>query len=282
MSQDSIGRSFELYGRAPLLSKRNTLELARVYKAGTAEDATPGQKRAATRAKERLITSNMRLVITVAKKYQRRALSQGLGMDDLVQEGSLGLSRAVEKYDVTTGYSLTTYSYWWIRQSISRAIEVAGTIRVASAVRQTHSRLQWALSNLGPNVTFAEACDYAGLTEEKGRETLAWVQGATTRSLDYQPRNGHDDSTSSLAELIAAPENGGEQVLAAIDYQLAIERLEARRPDDLAMLRDSLRRPSREIAAEQGITTTALKMREAQARKRLAAVAAPFRELVEV
>ena len=119
-------------GRVPLLTPAEEIELGnQVQKMMTlTEDGqlnekntefTTQQKRTVKigrRAKERMMKANLRLVVSVAKKYQ----GKGLELLDLVQEGSLGLERAVEKFDPTRGYKFSTYAFWWIRQSMTRAI----------------------------------------------------------------------------------------------------------------------------------------------------------------
>ena len=129
---DPISWYLSNIGRVPLLTPAEEIELGnQVQKMmvltedgqlnETTKEFTPQEKRIikiGRRAKERMMKANLRLVVSVAKKYQ----GKGLELLDLVQEGSLGLERAVEKFDPTRGYKFSTYAFWWIRQSMTRAI----------------------------------------------------------------------------------------------------------------------------------------------------------------
>ena len=98
--------------------------------------------RSGVRAKEKLVRSNLRLVVNVARKYQPRIEGTIIDLADLVQEGSLGLQRAAEKYDGTRGYKFSTYAYWWIRQSITRAIDTSSrVVRVPQNMLEKLNRL---------------------------------------------------------------------------------------------------------------------------------------------
>jgi len=118
-------------GTYPLLTPKQEIELSRqVQRYVELRDAngnrTKEEERAikiGMRARDRLISSNLRLVIYVAKKYSMRLRSGSLDIMDLVQEGSIGLHRAAEMFDGSKGYKFSTYSYWWIRQAITRAID---------------------------------------------------------------------------------------------------------------------------------------------------------------
>src|SRR5580698_10767305 len=141
-------------GRVPLLTAEDEVELAKSIEAGLfAEDILSGGfvlARAAgraelellidegVRAKQRLIEANLRLVVSIAKRY----IGRGLVFLDLIQEGNLGLIRAVEKFDYTKGYKFSTYATWWIRQAITRAIaDQARTIRIPVHMVETINKM---------------------------------------------------------------------------------------------------------------------------------------------
>lgn len=141
LSDDPVRMYLREIGRVPLLKPEEELALAtRVHEAQAAKAQLeagvddPQQRRALERivadgeeAKKRLAEANLRLVVSVAKRY----LGRGMSFQDLIQEGNLGLMRAVEKFDPTLGYKFSTYATWWIRQAISRAIaDQARTIRI--------------------------------------------------------------------------------------------------------------------------------------------------------
>ena len=131
-NSDPISWYLSTIGRIPLLTPAEEIELGNQVQAmmhltedcllsNEQKEFTSRERRLiriGRRAKERMMKANIRLVVSVAKKYQ----GKGLELLDLVQEGSLGLERAVEKFDPTRGYKFSTYAFWWIRQSMTRAI----------------------------------------------------------------------------------------------------------------------------------------------------------------
>ena len=126
-AEDPVKMYLQDIGRIPLLSRDEEVSLAKRVAGGDKE------------ARDKLITANLRLVVSIAKKY----LGRGLSFLDLIQEGNLGLMKAVEKFDYTKGYKFSTYATWWIRQAITRAIaDQSRTIRIPVHMIETVRELQ--------------------------------------------------------------------------------------------------------------------------------------------
>ena len=213
-SSDPVSWYLATIGRIPLLTPAEEIELGNQVQAmmaltedGSREfedgELTTAQRRLlriGRRAKERMMKANLRLVVSVAKKYQ----GKGLELLDLIQEGSLGLERAVEKFDPTRGYKFSTYAFWWIRQSMTRAIACQSrTIRLPvhlserlTTIRKVSLDLAHKLGAMPSRVEIAEAMD---IPLDELDSLLR--QALTTSSLDA-PANG-EEGRSFLGDLIA-------------------------------------------------------------------------------
>ena len=151
-SNNTVRDYLKEIGRTPLLKSEEEVKLANQIQAMLPlmekEDLTLEEKkivRLGQRAKQKMVKANLRLVVSIAKKYQNR----GLSMLDLIQEGSIGLMRASEKFDASKGYKFSTYSYWWIRQAMTRAIaNHARTIRLPIHITQDLNKVKKATRQL--------------------------------------------------------------------------------------------------------------------------------------
>lgn len=165
---------FDLAGRFPLLTPAQEIELGRKIQKWLRADS-PDERtiREGLRARERFVNCNLRLVISVAKKYLNRLSESSMTFADILQEGTIGLVRAAEKYDPECGYKMSTYAYWWIKQRINRALHnQAGMIRITSTARLKHHRFVESAQQGG---TTQEILDRAGLAK-KDLKTIEQVQ----------------------------------------------------------------------------------------------------------
>ena len=122
---DDIGDYIKTASRYPLLTQMQEIELGRRIQVWLKHPAPSSAIiRSGRRARDQFICSNLRLVVSVAKKYTFRLKYTSLTFQDLLQEGTLGLQRAAEKYDPECGYKMSTYAYWWIRQAVTRSLDM--------------------------------------------------------------------------------------------------------------------------------------------------------------
>jgi RNA polymerase sigma factor (sigma-70 family) len=213
LTTDLVRQYLNDAGRHALLTKEDEADLAKRYQAGLAADELLKDKeitrsrkarmrtisRDGSRAKERMVQANLRLVVPQARKFSGRDLD----FIELIQEGNLGLLRAVEKFDHTKGYKFSTYAVWWIRQALQRGVASKGrTIRVPAHVWELYGKLRSAELRLrqqkGGDPTEEEIAEEVGLTSTRVREVREAMQELV--SLD---RPIGEDGDATMGDLIA-------------------------------------------------------------------------------
>lgn len=221
-SNNNVANYLKEIGRTPLLSAEEEIKLATAVQNMLPllekENLTPEEQRIVERgqlARQKMTQANLRLVVSIAKKYQNR----GLSFLDLIQEGSIGLMRAAEKFDPSKGYKFSTYSYWWIRQAMTRALaNHARTIRLPIHITQDLNKIKKVTrqlsQKLGRRPTEQEIAAELDLNVKKLRSLTQAARITKPRSLnatidENQTELGQilaDDESKSPTEFIAEEE----------------------------------------------------------------------------
>ena len=259
---DTVRLYLREIGKIPLLTPEEEVELSRRVKEENDQAA-----------KDRLINANLRLVVSIAKKY----IGRGLSFLDLIQEGNLGLMRAVEKFDYRKGYKFSTYATWWIRQAITRAIaDQARTIRIPVHMIETINKLvknsRQLLQELGREPTIEEIAERMEVPPEKIEEIIKTAQ----EPISLETPIGEEED-SRLGDLIEdtsaiAPADTASQHLLSEEIQDLLEGLSPRERDIL-VLRFGLggERPHtlEEVGKKFNVTRERIRQIEAKAIRKL-------------
>jgi RNA polymerase primary sigma factor len=275
---DPVRMYLKEIGRVPLLSMEDEKNLAMAIEAGERELARNGSgvNEIVTRgeeAKRRLTEANLRLVVSIAKKY----VGRGMLFLDLIQEGNLGLIRAVEKFDYRKGYKFSTYATWWIRQAITRALaDQARTIRIPVHMVETINRLikvsRQLLQELGRDPSVEEIATEMGLTPEKVREVIKISQ----EPISLETPIGEEED-SHLGDFIedqeaVAPAEAASVMLLKEKMADVLKNLTERERKVLVLrfgLEDGHQRTLEEVGQEFGVTRERIRQIEAKALRKL-------------
>ncbi|HHY69512.1 MAG TPA: RNA polymerase sigma factor RpoD [Firmicutes bacterium] len=258
---DPVRMYLKEIGRVPLLTAEEEVELAKRMEMGDLE------------AKQRLIESNLRLVVSIAKKY----VGRGMDFLDLIQEGNMGLIKAVEKFDYRKGFKLSTYATWWIRQAITRAIaDQARTIRVPVHMVETINKMvrtsRELVQELGREPTAEEIAEKMGITPEKVRE----IQKIAQEPVSLETPIGEEED-SHLGDFIEdidalAPDEAASYLLLQEQIDEVLSTLNEREQRVLRLrfgLDDGRPRTLEEVGREFGVTRERIRQIEAKALRKL-------------
>ena len=275
---DPVRMYLKEIGRVPLLSMADEKDLAMKIEAGENEVLKNGSANSTLitigeEAKRQLTEANLRLVVSIAKKY----VGRGMLFLDLIQEGNLGLIRAVEKFDYRKGYKFSTYATWWIRQAITRALaDQARTIRIPVHMVETINRLikisRQLLQELGRDPSVEEIASEMGLTPEKVREVIKISQ----EPISLETPIGEEED-SHLGDFIedqeaVAPAEAASVMLLKEKMADVLQNLTERERKVLVLrfgLEDGHQRTLEEVGQEFGVTRERIRQIEAKALRKL-------------
>lgn len=258
---DPVRMYLKEIGRVPLLTAEEEIDLAKKMEAGD------------EMAKRRLAEANLRLVVSIAKRY----VGRGMLFLDLIQEGNLGLIKAVEKFDYRKGYKFSTYATWWIRQAITRAIaDQARTIRIPVHMVETINKLirvnRQLLQELGRDPTPEETARVMDIPEERVREIMKIAQ----EPVSLETPIGEEED-SHLGDFIPdedapAPSEAASFLLLKEQLEEVLETLTPREEKVLRLrfgLDDGRTRTLEEVGQEFGVTRERIRQIEAKALRKL-------------
>ncbi|TSC72639.1 MAG: RNA polymerase primary sigma factor [Parcubacteria group bacterium Gr01-1014_38] len=263
ISNDSVQMYLREIGKVPLLKSEEEVELAKRIEQGDQE------------ARKRLAEANLRLVVSIAKRYTGR---KNLSLLDLIQEGNLGLFRAVEKFDYRKGYKFSTYGTWWIRQAITRALaDQSRTIRIPVHMVETINKFTQVqrrlLQDLGRDPLPEEIAMEMGLPTEKVQHIMKISQ--ETVSIDQTV--GDEDEDSTLGDFIedeeaTPPDEAASRQLLAEHVRDVLKDLSPREQKILEMrfgLKDSIHHTLEEVGKEFDVTRERIRQIEAKALEKI-------------